>query len=507
METAYYNLSGGLNQSLTNTELGSNTKRVFWSDCKNVEIYKNRGIIQQKGNTLFLQLPLEEKIVAIKEITKKDLKKLFIATVSGRMYIYNFSTRSLTLLSKTLTGTNLRMANFLDGLLVNTESDSLFFIKNNHNYDIIDCNLVDDNNNPITDGIIAIYAGRVWVAKDSTIYYSALGTYDNFTEPDDAGYIRDFYTKTDSITALKPYRNYLAIYKSSSVYLLSGDNQENFKIEPIADMGTSSAEAIVNVQNRQYFLSLGIFPLEEIGELNQIRVGSNIAEFIKLEFDKFDYNKISNACCIHYAKRNQIWYFIPQESEIYLNKVYIYDYENQAWSKRVIPQKITCSCLYDDKVLTADENGSIYIEDTGTTFNGLPIEFMWKSPFFTLTSPHKRKLVDEFYFLLDDERDNKFRLSVFKDYDGQLSDDVEEIYSIQQDQLYFGSDDTAFDNLPCFWGEDNEGIPIWAVNRELLEKAEISGSNYSVQICIEGYDATCSCAIIGLQFREIYLDE
>ena len=147
MEKSFYNLSGGLNQALTKTELGSNTNKVFWSDCENVEIYKNRGIIQQKGNTLFVKLPIEEKIVTIKEISKKESLKLFIATDSGKMYIYDYDSKALTLLSKTIQGKNLKTATFLDGLLVITENDGLFFIKNNPNYDIVDCNLKDDDNN------------------------------------------------------------------------------------------------------------------------------------------------------------------------------------------------------------------------------------------------------------------------------------------------------------------------------------------------------------------------
>ena len=44
METAYYNLSGGINQALTKTELGMDTKKMYWADSQNIQIYKNRGI-------------------------------------------------------------------------------------------------------------------------------------------------------------------------------------------------------------------------------------------------------------------------------------------------------------------------------------------------------------------------------------------------------------------------------------------------------------------------------
>ena len=41
METFYYNLSGGINQSTTKTELGLNTKNIYWADSQNVEIFQN----------------------------------------------------------------------------------------------------------------------------------------------------------------------------------------------------------------------------------------------------------------------------------------------------------------------------------------------------------------------------------------------------------------------------------------------------------------------------------
>ena len=60
MEVAYYNLSGGINQALTKTELGIDTKKVYWADSENVEIFQNRGVVKQKGNTLFYQMDEEE---------------------------------------------------------------------------------------------------------------------------------------------------------------------------------------------------------------------------------------------------------------------------------------------------------------------------------------------------------------------------------------------------------------------------------------------------------------
>lgn len=502
MEVAYYNLSGGINQALTKTELGVDTKKVYWADARNVEILQNRGIVKQNGNSLFLEIG--EEITGLAELSAYDENKLVITTISGKIYIYDNIQAKTVLVDKTLSGIKPVFLNFLNGILIMTEADGLFYIKNNETYDVVECELKDLSENIIMGASMAVYRGRVWVAKDATIYYSALGTYNDFTTPDDAGYINEFHTDTGSITALKPYKDYLAVYKSDSVYLLSGTSPDDFAITLFANKGAVGADSIVNVENKQYFLSNGIFALEQVGELNQIQLGSEISQKIKEEFSSF--GQLENTICLHYETKSQMWFFFPYADDAYFHTIWINDYINKAWYKRVIPQDIVTACIYNNSIYTADKDGNIYKEDFGTTFNGKAINFMWKSPFLALSNPHHRKMIDEFYFLLDTEYDNNFNFSVYKDYDSEYSDDIEHIYSVHQDLLIWADDETS-DSLPCHWPEDDASVPVWSVNRDTMEKAEISESNYAVQLCVTGEEISQSCAIIGLQFREIYEDE
>lgn len=502
MEVAYYNLSGGINQALTKTELGIDTKKIYWSDSENIEIHQNRGIKKQNGNVLFLDV--NEKITGLAEMSAYDKNKLVITTISGKIYIYNNQSSTPVLVNKTLTGVKPVFQNFLNGILVMTEADGLFYIKNDSSYSVVDCNLKDLSGNVLTGGVITVYKGRVWVAKDAAIYYSALGTYDNFTLENDAGYINEFHTDSGSIIALKPYKDYLAIYKNKSVYLLTGTNYQDFAVVLFANKGANSNNAIINVENKQYFLSNGIFALEQVGELNQIQLGSEISSKIKREFSEFV--NLENTIGLHYEKKNQIWYFFPYIGDDYYHIIWINDYENKAWYKRVIPQDVVTACLFDNYIYTADVNGKIYKEDFGTSFNGKPVKFMWKSPFLSITSPHHRKIIDEFYFLLDTEYDNNFYFSVYKDYDSEYCDDYEHIYSVHPEHLIWADENTS-ESLPCKWPTDEENLPVWAINKDTLEKAEISESNYSIQLCVQGEEQRNDCAIIGLQFREIYNDD
>ena len=141
MEVNYFDLSGGINQATTKSEMGLNPKKVYWSDSKNVEIFANKGIKKQKGNAIILNLPEQEKIIGMTELESDSKFKLVIVTESGKIYIYSEIDGSLNLLSKTLTGTKVIFAQFLRGMLVATNKDSLFYIKDNSNYDIVECEL------------------------------------------------------------------------------------------------------------------------------------------------------------------------------------------------------------------------------------------------------------------------------------------------------------------------------------------------------------------------------
>lgn len=504
METFYYNMSGGINQASTKTELGINTKNIYWSDAQNVEVLQNKGIVRQKGNILLKKLPEKEKITAIHEMKYGDTHRLIIVTVSGKIYIYDDLTSDLTLLKKTLNSSKPVFTDFLDGTIVSSLSDEMFFIKNNSNFEIVSCNLKNSQNKPIYSNIVAVYKGRVWVAENSSIYFSALGSYSDFTTADDAGYISDFYTDTDKIIALKSYKDYLAIYKNKKVYLLTGSSTEDFAIEPFADKGAVSQSCIVTVNNKQYFFSNGIYSLQ-VGDLNQIELGNEITEKIKEEFSKFEKTRMKEVFALNYEDKNQIWYFIPYKTDPYFHTIWINDFVNKAWYKRVLPQDITAACIFKESVVTADIEGNIYKENSGNSFNGKPIEFMWKSPFLSLGNPTIRKTIDEFYFILDESYENNFKFSVFKNYDSESRDDCEKIYSINFENLVWYKENSEI-SMNSDWSLDDD-FAVWALDTESMYKAEISEANYSIQLCIEGDSEDNNVAIIGIEFKEVYNED
>lgn len=135
MKTFFSNLAGGINQASTKTELGLNTDQIYWSDSENIEILQNKGIIRQKGNVLLANLPVQEKIIAMHQMKYGKVYNLIIATDKGKLFVYNPSNQNLKQLSKTVSGLNkLNFVDFLNGVVVSSKNDALFFIKNNTNF-------------------------------------------------------------------------------------------------------------------------------------------------------------------------------------------------------------------------------------------------------------------------------------------------------------------------------------------------------------------------------------
>ncbi|MCQ2789323.1 MAG: hypothetical protein MJ229_02985 [bacterium] len=503
MQTFFYNLSGGINTSESKISLGLNTKRLYWTDAENIETLQGNGIVRQNGNILLTRLEEDEKIITIHKMPDEK-SNILIATSLGNLYLYNNNTNTYQKIDKEISGTSkLNIIDFLDGVVLGSKEDSPFYINNDSDYLVESCNFTDNNNN--CSDIFCSYAGRLWVASGATLYFSALGKYNDFSTAGDAGFINNFHADMYPITGLAIYKEYLAIYKKDSVYLLSGTNETNFRITPFANKGTYSHTSIVNANNKQYFVSQGVFSLEQAGLLSQIQVGSEISTNIKSEFEKFDNTRLNEVIALNYENKNQIWFFIPYKDDNYFHIIWIYDYLLDAWYKRVLPQDITTATLVNEKIYTADKSGNIYLEDFGSTFNGKAIKFLWKTPFIASGNSNIRKTIEEFYFVLDENYDNNFNFSVYKDYDDTNESDEDTIFSSNSKNLIWASNNDDPERN-CYWNSEEKDA-LWSIVAEAIYKTEISESNYSVQLCISGNKLKNSAAIVGLEFKEIYFDE
>ena len=75
-------------------------------------------------------------------------------------------------------------------------------------------------------------------------------------------------------------------------------------------------------------------------------------------------------------------FYIPLLTGIGSNDCFCYDTEAKAWLHRKVPQEVTSAFEFNNEVYIGTKDGKVLKEFFGLTFDGQPIEFYWKSPWF-----------------------------------------------------------------------------------------------------------------------------
>ncbi len=543
MGNFYYNLQGGLNTQLTPIMLGADSKKMYWADAFNVEPYKNQGITRQKGNQTFLKvaskIPARRKnpenadnVEASEnfqqEASGNDLngfvpagvcaypkgsKNLVLALSDGRIFYFDEATDALN----EVYDFNRKISSyvfeyFLDGLVIQPEIyagraiEGIYFNPDNDE-ETDSLNFKDARGEAIKGTSICQYAGRLWISSGSTLYYSALGTYNDWSSSHDAGYISNFHSSTAKIVALCEYGGSLAIYKEFEVFLLSGNDPESFAISKFADKGASGPRSVVTCNNKQYFFNdCGLFSLSLAGELSQIVMSQNRAKNISEFFKKLDTTRIHDVIMLALELKNQIWIFPPIIGETGEKEVWIYDWELDSWFTRVIPYEITGAAMVFGNIYTIspEEGGKIFIENRGNTFSGKPIKFKLSTPFFNFSKPTVSKIIEDFEIVCGGNSENDFYFSVSSDYVTENTTDAERVSIYSPETLVWeGNKETLTGTC---WADDETG-GIWSEILQESLKLDIFDANKSIQLHFEGNETGQDLTIIGFEFKGIVYDE
>ncbi len=504
---AFYDFSGGINTNATKVMLGYGAKKLNWDDSYNVELYKNQGVERMMGNQTYLDDDTTDEcsIVGIYEYPKSTDGFIY-ARSDGKIKYYNYLTRTSEVIfdyEKEITSADFTL--YLDGVIFYAGGCEAYYYNSSMSGEKVKpLNIKDTNENDIVPDAICTFAGRIWIGSKSTLYFSALGRYDDWESPNDAGYISNFHSSVTKISALALYCGNLAIFKPDGVYLLSGTSPDNFSVIKFADKGVQAPKAVCTCNNKQYFFNAdGLFALSQVGELSQIMMSGNIAYPVESSFKDMDTNRISEAFCVPYEKKNQIWFYLPYNDDKYFKTIMVYDFANDCWTKRIEEQEITCATNVNYQIISGCSNGKILMENIGSTFDGLPIKFSFSTPFFHLGKPSERKIVEDFALLLDETGENRFKFSVSKDFIKEIKTDHEYIKTTQTGALIWASEDEPKNNYNCFETAYN---PIWAHSYQSTVGVQIFDSNLSVAIHIEGEEENDGFKLVGIEFKELLND-
>ena len=502
----FYNFQGGLDCKNSAPLVAQTEKEVAWADGYNVELLKNGGISKMKGSQILCSMPEEisSEITGGFEGEQNGTKFLVVVTDDGNFYQV-LGNEFILKKSGLSAGAKPNFKVYLNGVFVSNGIDEPFLFVPGNSPEILSAGCTTSGGHPIRGKAIEVYKGRIWIADGSTLYYSALGKYNDWTSENDAGSISNFHNDTSPITALCCYKDMLVIHKKESSFILSGNSPDNFVIQPFSNLGAISPFGINTANGRHLFFNRQIYPFQ-INELGEIVQGSAVSLIIENKMK--DFNNVKNEECLllDYKDKSQMWCFLYTSNQNYFKDILIYDYVNNAWFLRRVSYNISAAWEYDGIIYSATPDGMIIKEGVGTSFLGQPVEFMWSSPFFHFGEVNTAKTVEELALVLSADKDNNFNFQTKKDYSSYEVFDSDSFSNITSNTLVFCDD---YGNLgQGVLDGDDETFGFVTMSASNVENyiTNITGSNKSVQIQLFGNKLHNSLALLGLEFRDVYFD-
>ncbi len=502
----FYNFQGGLDFKNSAPLVAQSENKTAWADGYNVELLQNGGVTKMKGSQLLVQMPLEicDEIIGGFEGEQSGTKFLVVVTKNGNFY--QVSGNNFVLKKSGLTvGAKPNFKIYLNGVVVSNGVDEPFLFVPNNEPEILSCNAQTQGGHSIRGNAIEVYKGRIWIAEGSTLYYSALGKYNDWTSENDAGSVSNFHNDTSPITALCCYKDALVVHKKEASFILSGNSPDNFVIQPFSNLGAISPFGVNTANGRHLFYNGQIYPFQ-VNELGEIVQGSAISLIIENKLKEFFNVKNENCMLLNYKEKSQLWCFLYRSNNDYIDEILIYDYINNAWFLRKVPYNIVSAWEYDGIICSALNNGSIVKEAVGSSFLGEAIDFMWASPFFHFGQVNIPKTIEELALVLSAQQDNNFNFQVRKDYSSYEIYDKDFFSNIASNTLVFCDDEGNLGQGVLDGENESYGyvtLPAFKVENYLTN---ITGANKSVQVQLFGKEPHNALSLLGLEFRDVYFD-
>lgn len=494
----YNRLIGGIDCRLAFDEEKENRNFTFWTDAQNIEV--DNGLIQKmSGCTNILTTDLSGAILGGFEYEVNNVRYMVFSCGDGNFYLFNGDGTYTSKKSGLNKSEKVNYTQYLNKLVVLNGVDEAF-IYDKTREEVKSTNILKHRN--IVGTCAASYQGRLWIAEGATLYFSDLGDPTEWrNDPDNSlygGYISNFQGNTDTITALSTYGEYLAIYAGQKVYLLSGSTPDDFQIIPFGEMGIYSPFVPCNFDKKQFFISsrnLGIYFLGQFGDLGQLQISDELSKKIKPSLNNIDISRQNQIYMVPYPLRNQIWIYIPVKGNNNLTTTWIMDFNYSAYNpsgdfvcfyKRV-GKPVTCAFTYNNKIYTGTEDGKIYLEDSGATFDGESITAYVYFPFFDFGERSMYKSCQYLKMWVNQQKANNFELVTRynRDLFNQLSNNIN------------------IDNPFMIWGQDSWGSKNWAKNTETSQQATIDKEFTSIQIGLKCNNATDDFSLRAISFIDL----
>lgn len=188
-------------------------------------------------------------------------------------------------------------------------------------------------NNPPPSGIkyLATHRSRLFAADDTTLYYSKV----LFPEAFDPDFTESVNPNDgQKITAIHAAHDVLIIFKSSSMYVLVGDDPNDWSIRLVdSDIGCVSHRSVVTVEGRTYFWSEQ-GPMVWDGEGKPVPIGlPYIASTISA--DNLGFVSLSIICAAPDLTRQRVMFAVPGEGQVRNTLILPFNYRLGVWESDI----------------------------------------------------------------------------------------------------------------------------------------------------------------------------
>jgi len=206
---------------------------------------------------------------------------------------------------------------------------------------------------------------------------------------------------------IKSFRENLFVFGNQSLRKIVVDDTGTFLIKDVAtNIGTIAPDSIIEMNGDVLFLAQDgirtVSGTDKIGDINLGSISKQIQKLINTIQDNYDLQFLTSTVI---KKKSQFRYFISNNSVSSVGKGIIGGLRTvngqTGWEFGEL-SGIRTACVENDYLddvettLHGDYDGSVYIQETGNSFNGASVTSIYSSPFLTFVTLSPRKPLEKF---------------------------------------------------------------------------------------------------------------
>lgn len=296
-------------------------------------------------------------------------------------------------------------------------TDSNYYLSDISELNAVYKNSDDPNiSKPVRGLALQSYQGRIFVGgNDGILYYSEVGLIHGWDLKYGAGAIPSFYDDNSDFTAFGLWDKYLIICKRERSYILDGTGADttNWTVSPYSDFTCDSQQSWL-VANNSFLVYTraggGIYPLLQRTIYNANYQGNDLSVKIRDSFEYVNTAKFDYIFPVYAPKKKYIMFYIPMLMGVGSNYCFIFDIQSKTWLLRVVSQDVTVAFRFNNEIYIGTSDGKVLKEFSSLTFDGQPIEWYWKSPWFSYGEGSNHLSTREFRINIAEESTNRFHI-------------------------------------------------------------------------------------------------